>query len=793
MTTPANNHSKYFHIESKASGVKILWLDVPKVNVLQMAVLQELDGILDRLANDPSLKGLVITSVKPGVFIAGADINEIRGLQSQGEAKTYQVTMDAKRILAKLRSLGVPSVAAINGACKGGGLELALWCTHRLAADNPAVALALPEVRLGIFPGFGGCVLLPRLIDTIKAVTMIATGSDVGAQEAWQTGLVDEVVAPEELIARAEAIALGQRPLAFAVHETFVEVANMAGAHAAATVEGKVCTHQKASKPAKKKVPFGEKLVSAILNINEPFKADRFTGLRRFVSSKTHGFASKQVLAQIKKKAKGYSAPGQAAFVTMRALNMPLQKALELESVYFAKQAQTAESANLVSIFLDRSRAKKLASGATPARVSEIGVIGSGIMGAEIAFEAICAWQIEKVVVIDIKDEFLAKAKANIEKLMAGRVKSGKYMKLEADMQLAKLTFSTSYSDLANCDAIIEAVPEKDEIKFATYKQVDEVMANRSKQSPWFLFSNTSARDLEVLATGVANPANFSGMHFFNPVSQMAGVEIPGTSSTSEQTMATAISLVSTLGKIPLPCKNYPGFIVNAILGPYLAMTAHLLAMGVAPAAIDKAILNFGMPMGPVELMDYVGLDVVASVAKTLSSAHGERLALPALDLVGKLVEQGFLGRKGSYGFYVWEDGKTVKDAKTRKPVLGAPYRSMAEAHNLGNTPMAEEAIVKLLIGTIQNEAVRVLEAGVVSDPFLIDLAFVISTGFTASLGGPLRLIDQQGVKTFSDLSRNIAASADLPGQSWRKNFVPCDLLAEHAANRTNIYPADSK
>lgn len=790
MSTVNHKNGQFFRLETKPSGVKVLWLDVPKVNVLSMAVLRELDGILDRLANDPTLKGLIIASAKKGVFIAGADINEISQMQSDSEDKIYQVTMNAKRILAKLRCLGVPTIAAIDGACKGGGLELALWCTNRIASDSPEVALALPEVRLGIFPGFGGCVLLPRLIDTVKAITMITTGSDASAKEAWQSGLVDEVVAQVKLIDTAEAIALGQRPLAFAVHETFVEVANMAGAHAVATVEGKVYTPQKASKPAKKKVPFGEKLVSAILNVNEPFKADRFSGLRRFVSSKTHGFASKQVLAQIKKKAKGYSAPGQAAFVTMRALTMPLQKALELESVYFAKQAQSTESANLVSIFLDRGKAKKLAGATAPAQVVSLGVIGSGIMGAEIAFEAICSEQFEQVVVIDIKDEFLAKAKANIEKLVAARVKAGKFNSAAASAKLAKLTLSTSYNALVDCDAIIEAVPEKDEIKFATYKQVDEVMATRSKQTPWFLFSNTSARDLEVLKTGVVNDANFSGLHFFNPVSQMAGVEIPGTSSTSAETMATAISLVSALGKIPLPCKNYPGFIVNAILGPYLAMTAHLLAMGVAPAALDKAILNFGMPMGPVELMDYVGLDVVASVAKTLSSTHGERLALPELDLVGKLVEQGFLGRKGSYGFYVWEDGKTVKDAKTRKPVLGAPYRSMAEAHNLGNTPMAEEAIVKLLIGTLQNEAVRVLEAGVVSDPFLIDLAFVISTGFTASLGGPLRLIDQQGVKTFSDLSRNIATGAELPGQSWRKNFVPCDLLAEHAANRTNIYPA---
>ena len=751
--------TEYFQIETLPSGVKILRLDMPgKVNVLKMAVLRELDGILSWLSNDPSLKGLILASGKEGVFVAGADINEISDLQKQPVENTYRVTMEAKEILAKLRALGVPSVAAINGACKGGGLELALWCTDRLAGDSLKVALAVPEVRLGLAPGFGGCVLLPRLIDTVKAITMIASGSDVGAQEAWEIGLVDELVPEAELIARAEAIALG----------------------------GAAKRYAPVGHPPGKKTPIAEKLVAAVLDVTEPVRADRFSALRRLVGSTAHGFAASQVVAQIKKKARGYSAPARAAALALRTLTMPLDKALELESAEFSNMAQTRESANLVNIFLDRSRAKKLAGSAMPAAVTEIGVIGSGIMGREIAFEAIYADQFSRVVLVDIQDDLLARAQAAIAKLMAGRVKSGKLSQAEADAKMAKLVLSTSYDALVNCDAIIEVVPEKVEIKLATYAKLDQVMVGRSKPTPYFVFSNTSAKSLQELAKGVAYPANFSGMHFFNPVSQMAGVEIPGTTFTSPETMATAIAIVSAMGKVPLPCKDYPGFIVNAILGPYLVQTAHLLAQGVAPASIDKAILNFGMPMGPVELMDYVGLDVVASVASTLYAAHGERLALPSENLVARLVEKGFLGRKTDGGFYEWKEDKTVKDEK-RRPVLNKVLAEIAPG--LGKKVMAEEAIQELLIGTIEHEAMRVLEAGVVDEPFLLDLAFVISTGFTASLGGPLRHIDQRGVKTFADLGTDIAVGGDKPNQSWRKNFEPCALLAEHAKNRTNIYP----
>ncbi len=747
---------QFFRIETLASGVKVLWLDVPgKVNVLKLEVILELDAILNWLANDATLKGLIITSAKPSAFIAGADVNEIQELQRLSTTDSFAKTQKAKETFGKLRMLGVPTVAAINGACKGGGLELALWCTRRIASNDIKVVLGLPEVRLGVAPGFGGCVLLPRITDTLTAVKMIASGSDMGAAEAFSNGIVDEICSKDELIAQAERLALNPGHARKPVKKT---------AHA----------------------PASERIVGGILNLKNSIAQSKPKATKRKLGALLHNFTAQKVVAEIKRKSRGYCAPWKAANIALKTLLMPLPEALAFESAEFAKLAMSSEARNLVSLFLNRSRTKRLVEGVTPQPFKSVGVVGAGVMGREIAFEAIFSDEIEQVLLIDVKEEFLEKARNAIAALMASRVKSRKTTEEDASAKLAKLTTATSYSALVDCDVVIEAVLEHYHAKANCYRMIDEVMQQRAKATPYFIFSNTSALSLRQLSSAVQYPENFAGMHFFNPVSQMGLVEIPTTEKTSHETMATAIAFAGAMGKVALPCRDYPGFIVNAILAPYLVVSSCMLSEGVSPSSLDKAILNFGMPMGPIELMDYVGLDIVASVARTMSEAHGIRLALPDSDVIAKLVERGNLGRKSGRGFYMWENDRLQRDEKTRLPVLNPDLKELLPA--LATKTMSSEAIQTFLIGAIENEAVRILEAQVVKEAFLIDLAFVISTGFTASLGGPLAHIDQIGVKTFVDLSKDVAQTHDSQGNNWRKNFIPCDALEQSAKSGSSIF-----
>lgn len=770
---------KYFRLEVRENGVGIIWFSVPgKVNLLKLDAVYELEKVLDYLAKRHDLKGFVLASPSPENFIAGADITEINQLQETSEAEVYRMLERAKQILAKIPALGKPFVAAIDGPCKGGGLELALWCTHRLASTSTKTALALPEVRLGLLPGFGGAVILPRLVEPAEAVKIISSGIDVNAQEAWRLGLVDEAVAQALLLAKAEAVALGEETIDF--------VDSDAG-------------RAYAAKAAKNKKPaLSERFASGMLRVKGG------GALKSKVATFAHNIPKSSIVATVKAMSRGYDAPAIAADCALRCLDMPFDKALAYESAVFAKRTQTNEARNLVDMFIDRSQAKKLAGEAAPYAVKCLGVVGSGIMGREIAFEALMAGSIEKVVLVDVKEELLTAATQHMAALTSERVKSGKMSEAEAAEALSKLQTATEYSALTSCDAIIEAIPEKLEWKHACYKRIDSEMEAAGRSEPYFIFSNTSALSLEALAQGVKFKDRFSGMHFFNPVSRMVGVEIPATTHTSKETLATSIALVNALGKLPLPCKDYPGFIVNAILGAELVVASHLLNMGVSVESIDKAMKNFGMPMGPIELMDYVGLDVVLSVARTLNSAHGERLALPEDNIVGKLVEQGALGRKSGKGFYIWQGEKVKKSALPprgamakvlgkitggggkRLPVLNPALKEIAPA--LGSFPMCEEAIREVLVGAIEMEAVRVLEAGVVEEPFLLDLAFKVSTGFTMSLGGPLKHIDQRGVKAFADLMRDISIGSGKPGQNWRLNFAPSRLLEELARSRRNIY-----
>lgn len=762
-TTAQNANYANFRLEHRPSGVVVLYMDVPgKVNVLKMAVMEELDRALKELSAHPDFAGLIVTGARPGMFIAGADVSEIDALQKMAPVEAFKVTERGKAILSQLRNLGRPSLSLIDGPCLGGGFELAMWCNFRIMTKNPKAKVGLPEAKLGAIPGFGGCVLVQELMDDpIAAVELVAKGGELSAGEAWQHGLVDEVVdcaSMEELIRHAET----------------------------AVLTGRVNRWKKPriglSQSLKAKAAGAGKLLSA--RGRQETIQEAVTRLLLSGGASGRRILAGQVIGTVKKKGKGYAAPAIAAEVVMRSIDLPADKAFALESQKFAQAVHTFQSRNLVDLFLWKSNAKKPPEGSCAADLNVVGVAGgAGTMGKEFGFLLALSDAVQKVVLVDMDMKFFDKALADIGRLFDYQVKKGVLTAAEKAAKMAKIVATTDYAAFADCDAIIEAVRERDEDKIAAYGKIDT--AKEGSTQPYYIFSNTSARSLTRLADGTAHPERFGGFHGFNPPSLMPLVEVPRAAQTDDTTHATALKLVSIMGKIPLPCHDSTGFVVNRILGPELVMVAWLLAMGVPPKDIDKAMLDWGFPMGPVTLLDQVGLDIVANVAVSLYEAYGERMALPPaeVNVLSKLTFLGHLGKKTGRGIYLWDGEKPVFNAKERANVVNP---SLLEAFpQLGKNPMGKEAIQKLLSGVMEMEAVRVLEEGVADQPWLIDLGMVFGTGFAPFRGGPFKEIDRQGIVAFYDSCQIIAGAGP---ESWRANFAPTLLLKELYEARKSFY-----
>ena len=764
-------------LELLASGVFILTIDVPgKVNLLKKAVLQEIDRRLDQIDSLCNNKqdagaGLIVCSAKPGNFIAGADVQEIDAVQELSIADAFAAAEYGKKVLGRLgmRGIRIPTVAAIHGACQGGGMELALWCDYRIATDDPITQLGLPEVRLGVLPGFGGSVLLPKVMgDAAAAVEFASKGASISAREALEKGLIHEVVDHQHLLARAQEVLV-----------TGVWVSEK--------------PEQTVKEEEHESTTFLDTLRSlAGAGWRDSLKDAGIYVLRNYSGKLGRAQFADGIVAEVKKKSKGYIAPAKAAEVIMRAAEMPFDQALKFESAVFAELCMSGASRNMVDVFQDKSRAKKMPEGVMPHPVSILGVVGAGVMGREIAFEAIASQSFSHVILVDIFQKSLEQAIIEIALLIDGRIKEGKLKAEDKPKILSRLVTSTEYSDLADCDAVIEAVRETVEDKANCYRQIDEVMAARHADSgaqdekTYWIFSNTSALPLGLLSESVRHKERFAGLHFFNPVSKMALVEVGKPSSASPKAIATGMDIANKLGKLPIACSDSPGFIVNRILAPYILITSWLMARGVSPHTIDKAMLDLGMPMGPATLLDQVGLDIVASVSDSMCKAYGKRMARPdeASDVVGWLIKEGRLGKKTGAGIYLWENGSPVRDAKTRLPVVN-PLLTERFAH-FGTRNMATESIQEYLVMAIVNEAVRALEDRVVDEPYLIDLAFIFATGFPPSLGGPIRLADQRGVRTLFELSEDLSAGDKT--ELFRANYHPCDLFLAHGVSRDNFY-----
>ena len=655
---------QHFSLELDADG--IAWLCIDKAdssaNVLSTEVMTELKSIVDSLhASVP--RGLVIYSGKKNGFVMGADINEFTSVDTPEVA--YEVTRLGQQIFDKIESLDCPTVAVINGFTMGGGLELVMAFDYRVALPGKKKILGLPEVKLGLHPGFGGTVRTVQICGVRPGMQLMLTGNPVTAEKGRRIGLIDRIVGEDDW--RQAAIELI------------------------------------AAKPPKSQPP----LVERILNL--PF-------IRPFIKP--------TLIKQVASRARREHYPAPYAMIDLWArYGASRRTGYEAEARSFADLMCTSTSRNLVRVFFLQNKLK--GQGNKPStRASRVHVIGAGVMGGDIA--AWCALRGLDVTLQDREQKYIDPAMERAQKLFKKRIRDDD----ERQATSARLRSDVNGDGVADADLIIEAIYENLEAKQALYKVVEETM-----KAGAILATNTSSIRLEELRTNLKDPQNFIGIHFFNPVAVMPLVELVRCADTSQDALDIGFAFVKGIGKSPLECKSSPGFVVNRILAPYMTEAMHLVQEGVALASIDEAAVAFGMPIGPVELVDSVGLDVVLHVSKVL----GSKMDGPVPERLTGMVDAGKLGRKSGQGFYSWVDGKAVKPPKDPSSVPSD----------------IEDRLVLAMV----NEAVSCLSDGVVTDPELLDAGVIFGTGFAPFRGGPLNYARQRGLDEVTSRLEALAAS----------------------------------
>jgi 3-hydroxyacyl-CoA dehydrogenase/enoyl-CoA hydratase/3-hydroxybutyryl-CoA epimerase len=655
MSDAANTVPPALRLEVDADNVGWLTLDKPgsSANTLGRAVLLELQQQLQLLERRP-LRGLVLRSGKPAGFIAGADIREITTLGS--EATAIELVTLGQGIFSRLEALPFPTIAAMHGYALGGGLELALACRYRVAVGDSKLSLGLPEVQLGLHPGFGGTVRSVRLLGVRPAMSLMLTGRSVRADQALRLGLVDA------LVANREELEAGARQI--------LRVA-----------------------PPPHRAPWLERLLSC-------------PGVRLLLRP--------VLLRQVAARARREHYPAPYAMVDLWAkYGAHGAAAMNAEARSFVALLQGESARNLIRVFLLQDRLKALA-GKSAAPLERIHVIGAGVMGGDIA--AWCALRGLAVTLQDRELPLIEPALARASSLFDKRLSSP----AERTAALGRLRADVEGAGVAGANIVIEAIFEDLEAKRALYAAAEPQM-----RAGAVLASNTSSLTLESLAATLTDPGHLVGLHFFNPVPQMPLVEVVHFPPTRPDVLATAMALTRRIDKLPLPCRSSPGFLVNRVLFPYLFEALHAAGEGIAFNAIDRAAVEFGMPMGPIELSDVVGLDVLLHVGEIVTREL--RKQAPAyVQTVRELVQQKKLGRKSAQGFYPWRDGKIVRPTER------------------GTAP---EDLSDRLILALVNECVACLREAIVEDADLIDAGVIFGTGFAPFRGGPLSYARARGIE----------------------------------------------
>ncbi len=688
-------HMQNIQRQLRDDGICVLTFDRPDspANIFDRATLEELDGHLAALAqSDLGMRGLVIISAKPSIFIAGADLRSIEQM-SREELRSFIEL--GQRAFSRIAALTVPTVAAIHGAAVGGGFEIALACDWRIATADRTTKIGLPETKLGIVPAWGGSTRLPRLIGLPAALDIILGGKTLAAKPALKRGMIDALAPREHLMEAALGLLKnGKRPHAWA--------------HSGAV----------------------NRLAATVLGAKA----------RRDVMAKTRGH---------------YPAVQKALEVVLASSSGEVSDGLDLERDAIMDLANSPVARNLIRLFFLQDRAKKLSIPVenAGAPVVSAAVIGAGVMGSGIA-QWISA-RGSRVVLRDIDAGRVAAGMANVARLYEAGVKRHTFTALEAREGIDRISPAPSEVPLHGVDLVIEAAVEKMEIKKAVFRRLDDLTREDA-----ILATNTSALSISELASATRHPGRVVGLHFFNPVQQMQLVEVIVGRETAPAVAQRALRFVQKMGKLPVLAKDSPGFIVNRILLPYMIEAAHLFRSGSSVREVDEAMLEFGMPMGPLRLTDEVGIDVAEDVARTLSTAFPDRMRIP--ETLPALMEAGMLGKKAGKGFYLHRKGKDAA------PNPGVDALRPREGEALGR-PELERRMVLLMV----NEAARVLEEKVAESADDIDFAMVMGTGFAPFRGGPLRYADSVGVAKIAEELSALAQSAP--------HFAPCALIVEMA------------
>ncbi len=701
---------RQLRLERDSRGVATVTFDVEgsPVNVFADEVIGELTEVVASLEHDPP-RAVVFRGGKPSGFLAGADVKRIQSLP--GEAEAREVQKIGQQLFDRIERLPCPTIAAIHGVCLGGGLEFALSCKHRAARDDAQTKLGLPEILLGLIPGWGGTYRLPRLVGLRQALRMILEGSTLPAAKAAKIGLVDRAFPADTFEGDLQK---------------FVDE----------RIEGRQGKHT------------GRGLLGSLLDNTGAGRSIVFTMTKRKVGQ----------------RGRDYPAIPAAIRAIKAGLRDGHEAGLAAEREEFPKLLFSSVGRNLLDLFFRREQARKPSTWVppdhAPRKVKKAAVVGAGTMGAGIA--QLLAFNGIHTVLKDVNDAIASAGRMKVETLTNEAARKGVITPAEVESVLRNVDATSAWEPLADAELVIEAVVEREDIKRAVFTE----LANRLSPTS-VLATNTSALSVSRLAEGLPHTGRVAGLHFFNPVHKMQLVEVVRGRATDSDTIATLVELVRKVGKVPVVVSDSPGFLVNRILFPYLDEAVRLVAEGVPGEIIDREAVRFGMPMGPLELLDQVGIDVAADVAGSLGKMRGD--AGPTPERLAAMAKEGWTGLKSGRGFYEYQHGKKGKPSRWAMPAT--PIAAPAPARDTHHLSQVQKRLIYPMI----NEAAKCLDTGVVGEAWAVDLAMVLGTGFAPFRGGPLHTADAIGL---ARIVRELEEFARTAGE----RFTPSPLLRGLAA-----------